>query len=85
MFDRQLNKQLTIPITHYPLPMKVKDLIHQLAQLPPETEIHFEGYDDDEATDLIDDLISASKTISCTEVEIIPTARAWELLPLRDK
>lgn len=61
--------------------MKLKDLIDRLSQLPPETEIHFEGYEDDEAAELIDELVSDYETISVPECHVDPSS--WNLLPLR--
>jgi len=63
--------------------MKVEDLIAQLSQLPEGTEIHFEGYEDDEAEDLITELVSDCNTFPETGVNC--KVQSWELLPLKDK
>jgi hypothetical protein len=38
--------------------MTVQELIDKLSKLPPDSVIHFDGYDDDEAEELLDELIS---------------------------
>ena len=60
--------------------MKVEDLIDQLSQLPRGTEIHFDGYDDDETIELIKKMVSCGEASSSeNNVET-----QWVLLPLRD-
>ncbi len=38
--------------------MKVETLIAHLSELPPETEIHFEGYDDSEEEEMLSQTIA---------------------------
>ena len=72
-------------MTNYQLPitkfMKVEDLIDQLSQLPRGTEIHFEGYDDDETIELIEEMVSRGE-LSSSEINV---KAEWDLLPLRDE
>lgn len=59
--------------------MKVQELIEKLSKLPPDAVIHFEGYEDDEAEELLDELI----TEALPEVNVKTTG--FSLLPLKDE
>ncbi|WP_016951682.1 hypothetical protein [Anabaena sp. PCC 7108] len=62
--------------------MTVQELIERLSKLPPEAEVHFEGYDDDEAEELLDELIlDVLPPDSQTHIK----EGSFSLLPLKDK
>ena len=55
-------------MTNYQLPitkfMKAEDMVDQLSKLPSGTEVRFDDYDDDEAIQLIKEMISRAETHS---------------------
>ncbi|MBD2568354.1 hypothetical protein [Anabaena lutea] len=63
--------------------MKAKELIERLSQLPPDTEIHFDGYEDHEAEQLLDERISNCFSSDCSSSDSHIRETNWELLPLK--
>jgi hypothetical protein len=62
--------------------MTVQELIEKLSKLPLEAKIHFENYDDDEAEEMLDELISE---VLPSDSETHIKQGSFSLLPLKDE